>query len=114
MKNEEFKQWLQIRFSDKKNTANSRFSNCKNVEKYYGALDTHYIKNKCSSIMAELTYSTEDERARSLPKHKVPIDGNIRTGSSTLKQAVKLYVEYREYQAELTATQISPGKSNLN
>jgi len=114
MKKDEFKEWLQIRFSDKKTTVSNRISNCKNVEKYYGDLGTHFIKNKCSSIMGELKYTIEDERARKPQRHKVPINGKIRTGSATLKQAVKLYVEFREHQAELAATQMSPDKSNLD
>jgi len=106
MRKDEFKEWLQIKFPDTKTTVNNRISNCKNVEKYYGDLDTHFTKNKCSSILDELNYSTEDERVKTPQRHKVPIDGNIRTGSATLKLAVKLYVEFREYQIEFSTTDL--------
>ncbi|WP_125869855.1 hypothetical protein [Williamwhitmania taraxaci] len=101
MRTNEFKEWLQIKFPDTKTTVNNRISNCNHVEKYYGDLDTHYTENKCSYIIDELNYSTEDERKNASQRHKVPIDGNIRNGSATLKLAVKLYVEFRENQNEL-------------
>jgi len=106
MRKDEFKEWLQIKFPDTITTVNNRISNCKNVEKYYGDLDTHFTKNKCSSIIEELNYSTDDERKKTPQRHKIPIAGNIRTGSATLKLAVKLYVEFREYQDESLTTEL--------
>jgi len=107
MRTEEFREWLQIKFPDTKTTVDNRISNCNNVEKYYGDLDTHLSNDKCKSIVNELTYSTNDERAKTPQRHKVPIKGNIRTGSATLKLAVNLYVEFREYLNDVSASDLS-------
>mgnify|MGYP000930396019 FL=1 len=96
MKQEEFKKWLENKYVDTPTTVANRISNCKNVEKYYGDLEIAYRKDKCNSIIELLNYSTEDERENKMQRHLVPINGNIRTGSATLKQAIKLYVDFRE------------------
>ena len=96
MKTEEFKEWLEERYPNSETTVSNRISNCKKVEKSYEDLDEHFKKDKCSFIIDALTYSTEDERENLPTKHKILIDGNIRTGSATLKQAVNLYVTFRQ------------------
>jgi hypothetical protein len=90
----EFKAWLNEKYPDAEQTVRNRVSNCKNVEKYYGDLGDFFETDKCTAIINELTYSTSDERQNNPQKHKIPIDGDIRTGSATLKQAVKLYVNF--------------------
>jgi hypothetical protein len=42
-----------------------------------------------------LTYTADDERHNRQANHKIPINGNIRNGTATLKQAVRLYVEFK-------------------
>lgn len=96
MKQEEFKKWLEDKYVDTPSTVANRVSNCKNVEKYYGDLESAYKKEKCNSIIEELQYSVEDERENNPQRHLIPINGNIRTGSATLKQAVNLYVDFRD------------------
>jgi len=100
MRKDEFKEWLQIKFPETQTTVNNRISNCRNIEKYYGDLDDHFLKDRCKSIIEELLYSTEDGREKRPQRHKVPIVGNIVTGSATLKMAVKLFVEFRDFQIE--------------
>lgn len=111
MKQEDFKTWLENKYIDTPTTVRNRITNCKNVEKYYGDLDSAYHKDKCKSIIDELNYSTEDERENRAKKHPIPIDGNIRTGSATLKQAVKLYVHFRDEEA--TSTRIDTISNDL-
>ncbi|MCW3786866.1 hypothetical protein [Plebeiibacterium sediminum] len=94
MKKEEFKKWLEYKYPDSPTTVGNRISNCLNVEKFYNDLDIHIKKDNCKTIIEELTYTTEDERSNSIPKHPVVINGNLRTGSATLKQAVRLYVDF--------------------
>jgi hypothetical protein len=107
MRLEEFKEWLQDKYIDVPTTVNNRISNCKLVEKYYNNLDTHFSTDKCKSLIEDFTYSTENERQNLPPKHIIPIDGNIRTGSATLKQAVKLYVEFCEFIQDETSPYVS-------
>ena len=95
MNAEKFKEWLE--FNGKPlNTIQNRISNCRNVENYEGDLDQHFIKDFGSSLFEKLSYSTSDERKNSPAKHKIPIDGNIRNGSATLKQAVNLYMNFKK------------------
>lgn len=93
MKELEFSQWLKEQGYDE-STIRSRVSNCKTVEKYYLDLDRQYRKDKCEDLMTILSYTTADERSKLPPQHIIPINGDVRTGSASLKQAVKRYVEF--------------------
>ena len=95
MEAEKFKNWL--KFNGKpQNTIQNRISNCRNVENYEGDLDQHFINDYGLSLLGKLSYSTSDERNNLLSKHRIPIDGNMRNGSATLKQAVNLYMSFRK------------------
>lgn len=93
---EGFKIWLDQENGSDFRTIQSRISNCKIVENYEGDLDEHYAKDNGLSLIEKLSYSTEDQRNNLSAKHKIPINGDIRTGSATLKQAVKLYMTYKD------------------
>lgn len=101
---EEFKIWLDEENGSDFRTIQSRISNCRTVESYEGDLDEHYAKDYGLSLLERLTYSTEHQRNQLNPKHKIPINGNIRTGSATLKQAAKLYMTYRSSNFEPSET----------
>ncbi|MDE5794618.1 MAG: PD-(D/E)XK nuclease family protein [Muribaculaceae bacterium] len=90
--NPDFKKWLinEQRYSD--STANSRVANILTVERHYGDIDTLIRNGEARNLLNLLSYSTEDERNDLPQKHRIPINGNIRTGSATLKQAVKKYI----------------------
>ena len=92
-----FQQYLRDveRFSEP--TIGSRTSNCKRVERYEGDLDKHFDNDQCQGLLWRLTYSTDDQDRETTPRHSVPINGNLRTGSATLKQAIGLYVQFRRY-----------------
>lgn len=96
MQTEEFKNWL-IEKNYAQETVENRISNCRKVEKYYEDLDKHFDVDKCQKILNELNYTVEDERENNPPAHPIFINGNIREGSATLKQAVKLYAEFRSF-----------------
>ena len=93
--NPDFKTWLVEEYGLQESAAISRVANISTIEKYYGEEIDTLIKNRgVHSLLNELSYSTDDERNNRPQKHKVPISGNIRTGSATLKQAVSRYVEF--------------------
>ena len=96
MKLELFKIWLDQENGSDFRTIQSRMSNCRTVENHEGDLDEHFIKDNGLSLLDRLSYSTDDERNQVPTKHKVPINGNFRTGSATLKQAVKLYMTFKD------------------
>ena len=92
---EQFRKWLEDDGKPKK-TIQNRISNCKNVEYYEGDLDQHYLKDYGLSLLDRLSYSAADEIHNLPPKHNINIDGNIRNGSATLKQATKLYMTFKK------------------
>ena len=92
-----FQQYLREvkRFSER--TIGSRTSNCKRVERYEDDLDRHFDNDQCKGLLWRLTYSTNDQDSGRTPRHSVPIIGDLRTGSATLKQAVGIYVQFRRH-----------------
>jgi len=89
----EFFEWLLANYPP--TVAQTRLANCKNVEKYEGNLEQHFANDKGQSLLEKLSYSTNDQRNNRPPKHKIPINGDIRTGSSTLKSACTLYFKFK-------------------
>lgn len=90
-----FEAWLDAVRGLNARTIGSRISSCERVEQYEGDLDSQFDNDGLASLLEHLTYSTEDATYRRSPKHKVPINGNVRTGTATLKTAVTLYRDFR-------------------
>lgn len=95
-----FRAWLQKQGYNL-GTTNSRISNCLRVCEYEGDIDLLYRGDQCRALLDRLTYSTNDEQYGRLPRHSIPINGNVRNGTATLKQAVKLYIRFLENNIEL-------------
>ena len=81
-------------------TVRSRVSNCKRVAKFEGDLSGHFERDECRNLLDRLVYTTRDQVLGLKANHVIPINGDIRTGSATLKQSVSLYVRYRQYRAD--------------
>lgn len=79
-------------------TTKSRITNCRKVCKFEGDLDEHFNHDKCGQLLQRLNYTTEDQRNKRPKRHNIPINGDIRNGSATLKQAVTLYIEFRKWK----------------
>ena len=95
MHRKRFERWLDtVRGLDAR-TIRSRIGNCERVEKFEGDLDGQFEADALRRLMERLTFSAEDERYGRKPQHNVPIAGNVRNGSATLKSAVNLYREFR-------------------
>ena len=95
MRKDEFARYLQDVRGHDETTVRSRLANCERLEEYEGDLDAHFDYDRMDDLIDRLTYSTEQERRNRPTRHKVPIRGNLRTGSATLKQAARLYREFR-------------------
>lgn len=98
MQTEEFRRWLERKGYDAR-TINSRIGNCETVCRCEGDIDNHYDEDECNDLLRRLTYTTEDERNRRPTRHSIPINGNKRTGTSTLKSALNLYIKFRSGEA---------------
>jgi hypothetical protein len=64
------------------------------VEELYGNLDDHHRDGSLQSVIDGLAYSKEDERRNRANPSRIPIEGNIRNGLQSYKNAV---VRYRKF-----------------
>ena len=96
MQEAQFKVWLGVERELNARTVGSRISNCRRAEHYEGDLDAHYDADKLAGLMDRLNPGR--------PEHKIPIDGNIRNGTATLKNAVALYRAYRNAGSATTGS----------
>ncbi len=110
MKEDAFRSWLSHIRGYGRGTVGSRVSNCRTVEQWEANLDQQFDQDRLCDLIDRLTYSTEDQRRKRPARHKIPIDGDVRTGSGTLKSAVSLYKQFRENWVE--ETPILPPSSN--
>lgn len=95
MRTEQFEAWLRTFCS--RSVTRTRLSNCKRVDDYEGDLDQHYESDGMDELQARLTYSTDDDRNDRPLLHSMPIAGNRRTGTATLKYAAcTVYKEFSE------------------
>lgn len=92
-----FRNWLRIVGNYTEGTIRSIVSTCQRVERYEGDLDRHFESDGMEALLGWLDYSTTDELTGAQQRHNVPIHGNVRSGTATLKSHTKLYWEFREY-----------------
>ena len=97
----DFRDYLRDARHSKETTIGSHIANCRRVERYEGDLDQHFDDDQCRNLLWRLTYSAEDHHRQRQPRHNIPINGNVRTGSARLKQAVTHYVQFRRSKGTL-------------
>lgn len=108
MNTEGFKHWL-LASGLKKATAENRVANCVTVEReQHVDLDECYANDRCEHLIDLLTYSREDKRRGGLPRHSIPIDGDIYKGTATYKAAVKKYVAFKDAGGTMLGMPTSP------
>lgn len=73
-------------------------SRCRRVELYEGNLLNHHNVDGGRSLLKRLEYSTFDERSGVEQRHLIPIDGNVRTGTASLRNAVNHYMDFLKQQ----------------
>lgn len=108
MREYEFRKWLIDVKEYGYSTADSRVSNVLRVCRYENDLDILYERDRCRDLLEKLTYSELDRIWKKAPKHKIPITGDIYNGTATLKQAVKLYVEFRDGTTKTQSSSKAP------
>ena len=93
----QFEKWLRAKRLSRR-TIDSCLSTCRRLEHYEGDLDEHFDSDGMRRLFADLAYSTDDERRGASPRHQVPILGNVRNGTATLKSGATLYHDFRRSQ----------------
>jgi hypothetical protein len=117
MKTDDFTSWLIHIKQMQENAARSRVSNCNRIEKYYNDLDDYFLNDQFSFLLSQFEYTRDDELNNKTTLHKIPINGNLRTGTATLKAALNLYLEFKKDPSGISLPKIKPFKSkskNLN
>ena len=112
MQRRAFENWLRHVGDYTEGSIRSILSTCQRVERYEGDLDSHFDHDGMDELLGLLDYSTVDERNRARQRHDVPISGNVRNGSATLKSHAKLYWEFRRYE-RAGAKAAPPGFSRM-
>lgn len=95
MRENDFYNWL-INNGLQENTANSRLNNCIRVCRYEGDLDMHYDRDRCQKLLSRLTCTRNKANHHSVPRHSIPMNGNIINGTATLRSAVNRYIDFRD------------------
>jgi hypothetical protein len=70
-------------------------SRCRRVEASEGDLDTHYDRDEMHDLLARFTFSRHDIA----PAHHIEISGDVYNGTASLRNALRLYGEFRESSA---------------
>lgn len=87
--------WLKRRGYDG-GTIGAQLYRVARVEEHYGDLDRHFDRDACRSLVAELTYSTQDERRGRPNPSKIPFVGDVRNNLASYKSSVLWYARFRE------------------
>lgn len=87
---DDYKAWLKTQnYAD--NTQVAQVYRVLKVEQSYGDLEEIYSQGKLSEVIAELSYSTADERAGKINPSRIIFDGNIRNNLASYRNAVSRY-----------------------
>lgn len=72
---------------------NDAVSRCRRVEASEGDLDSHYERDQMRDVLARFTFSRHDLA----PAHQIEISGDVYNGTASLRNALRLYQEFREW-----------------
>lgn len=72
----------------------SRISNCRHVAEYEGSLDDNFERDEMAGLLAKFEYGRKDEKRNLKPRHAIPINGDLTSGTATLKSAIVLYAKF--------------------
>jgi hypothetical protein len=84
------------------NTIAAQLHRVGKVEQFYGSLDDIAASGGYEALIADLTYSTADERARKSNPSRIPFEGNVRNNLQSYKNAVARYFQFLHAQADAT------------
>lgn len=89
-----YAEWLR-RAVPTPSTQATKLSELRRVEAHYGDLDVLYDQDELTSVLEELTYTKEMERAQAPNPSKLDINGDIYNNLASYKSAVTKYVRFR-------------------
>lgn len=83
------------------------------IQAYEGDLDRHFETDELDRLLGRFEYTVRDERQGRNARHDVPIAGDVRKGTASLKHALRRYKEFRT-QMVLPQTDLGPVKHPRN
>ncbi|WLR96361.1 endonuclease NucS domain-containing protein [Shinella sumterensis] len=92
----DYKEWL-IAQEYSENTRSAQLHRVAKVEQSYGSLDDCWAAGGFDALIADLTYTSADERAGRPNPSRIIFEGNIRNNLQSYKNAV---VRYRKFLVE--------------
>ena len=81
-------------------TVQSQIARAARVEECYGDVDGHYDRDQLRSVIAELKYSTQDERQNRPNPSRIAFNGDTRKNLASYRSAVELYCKFRREVAD--------------
>ena len=91
---DDYRAWLEAE-KYAKNTCDTQISNLRKVERAYGeSLDDIIARGGLAGLIADLTYSSADERRGRKNPSRIEIGGSVFKGLMSAKSAVALYARY--------------------
>lgn len=89
----DFKEWLIANKKLSKGAISSTCARVNRIAEEYN-IEDEYTKDKCAELIDDFTYTAQDAKNGLLPNVKISIAGSYVKGLSSLKNALKLYVEF--------------------
>jgi hypothetical protein len=74
------------------NARRDALSRCRRVEASEGDVDEHYARDQMHDLLTRFTFSRYDLA----PAHRIEIVGDVYKGTATLRNALRLYQQFRE------------------
>lgn len=100
LRDRDFELWLERHYKTPagkpmdRRSVQSRISNCRHIAEYEGNLDEHFERDEMTGLLAKFEYGRKDEKRNLKPRHSIPIDGDLTSGTATLKSAIVLYAKF--------------------
>lgn len=111
MKETSFFKWL-IDKGQRTNSAQSIISRVKRIETVYPDLCSRIEDESIVNLLNVFTYTKADEAKGRNPLHKIEIEGNLYTGTQSLRTALIQYIEFM--QSETKAEEMSNNSNNAD
>jgi hypothetical protein len=101
----DYREWLERQKYDA-GTISAQLHRSGRVEKHYGDLDENYAKDRLTSLISNLRYTSDDRRRGKPNPTKIPFDGDPYNNIASYRNSINLYQRFRD-------SLMDPGQSAL-
>jgi len=111
----DYREWLERQKYDA-GTISAQLHRSGRVEKHYGDLDDNYAKDRLTSLISSLRYTSDDRRKGKPNPTKIPFDGDAYSNIASYRNSINLYQRFRDSligRADQPASEIPPLEGRL-